>query len=167
MDTIDFALREMKRRSLAKVAEALSTHRTASSAAAPLAPPDDDDDADVKRGKGKPQMTRHASMAAIPVQIPPRRVKDKNKKRYITVTFERRGWQRALGSARTCERTFGIDAYGQVVYDACDGKACVESIIRRFANSHHLSIPEAETAVTTFMKVLTSKGLLAMTLEEE
>jgi hypothetical protein len=167
MDTIDFALREMKRTSIAKATEALSTHRTTSSAAAPLAPHDDDDDDDVKGGKGKPRMTRHASMAAIPLQIPPRRVKDKDEKRYITVTFERRGWQRALGSARTCERTFGIDAYGQAVYDACDGQQCVEQIIRGFAKSQRISIPEAEMAVTSFLRLLMKKGLLVMAIEEK
>jgi hypothetical protein len=161
MDTVKWALRQMKSTSMAHATEASSTHPDGAGAL-PASPPIDDAGPEPKTENLKPQMTRHSAMAAVPVQIPPRRVEHKNEKRYITVAFNRRGWQRLFGADRNCERTFGLDAYGQAVYDACDGEASVKSIIRRFANSQHLSIPEAETAVTTFMKVLMSKGLLAM-----
>ena len=167
MDTVEWALLEMQSRSIAVATEASSRRRDGSGEGAPPAPPTvDEASPEPETGNRKPEMTRHTAMEAVPVHIPPLRVEHKNEKRYVTVTFNRRGWKRLIGANRICERTFGLDAYGQIVYDACDGEACVETIIRRFADSHHLSIPEAETAVTTFLKVLTSKGLLAMTIEE-
>ena len=167
MDTVEYALREMKRTSISSAAKSSPALRATSGTGAPLASHTDDAGPEPESGKGKPRLTRHSAMAAIPVQIPPRRVENKNEKRYVTVTFDRRGWQRILGADRTCERTFGLDAYGQSVYDACDGKQDVDKIIRRFAKSHHISPPEAETAVTSFLQLLMKKGLIAMTIEEK
>jgi hypothetical protein len=164
MATVELAVQQMRSKPLAAAVEATSRRRKGARAGTP--PTATTVDA-AGRGKRKPRLTRDAAMASVPVQIPPRRVEHKGDKCYVTVTFNRRGWQRLIGVDRVCERTFGLDAYGKIVYDACDGKVCVETIIRRFANSHHLSIPEAETAVTTFLKLLTAKGLIAMTLTEE
>ena len=168
MDTVEWVLQQMKSTSIAHAKAASSTRRNRSgSGTPPASPPADKADAEPESENEKPQMTRDTAMAAVPVQIPPRRVEDKNDKRYITVNFQRRGWQRMLGGNRDRERTFGLDTYGQAVYDACNGQASVETIIRNFARSHHLSTPESETAVTKFLKVLVSKGLIVMTLEEE
>jgi hypothetical protein len=168
MDTVEWVLQQMKSTSIAHAKAASSTRRNRSGSGTPPAVPSPDTaGAEPESENEKPQMTRDTAMAAVPVQIPPRRVEDKNAKRYITVNFQRRGWQRMLGGNRDRERTFGLDTYGQSVYDACNGQASVETIIRNFARSHHLSTPESETAVTKFLKVLVSKGLLVMTLEEE
>lgn len=168
MDTVEWVLQQMKSTSISHAEAAPSTRRNHSgSGTAPASPSPDKGGAERESKNEKPRMTRDTAMAAVPLQIPPRRVEDKNDKRYITVNFQRRGWQRMLGGNRDRERTFGLDTYGQAVYDACNGKASVETIIKNFARSHHLSTPESEIAVTKFLKVLTSKGLLVMTLEEE
>ncbi|MDP6490594.1 MAG: PqqD family peptide modification chaperone [Kiritimatiellia bacterium] len=162
MDTVELALQQMISKPLAATVEDTFRRRKASRAGTP---PTSTTAADPGPGKRGPRITRDAAMAAVPVQIPPRRVEHKGEKRYVTVTFNRGGWQRLFGAARIRERTFGLDPYGQVVYDACDGKVCVETIIRRFAKSHHISGPEAETAVTSFLRLLMKKGLIAMTIE--
>jgi hypothetical protein len=109
---------------------------------------------------------RRAALGAMPVKVPPQRTEEKNGKLYVTVRFQRPGWQRFLGADRTCERSFGLDAYGQEVYGYCNGETPVKEIIGRFAKRHHLSRAEAETAVTTFLKTLMGKGLVGMAVEE-
>lgn len=115
--------------------------------------------------RGKPQLGRDQALAAMPVKAPPVKTERKGEKLYVTVRFERPGWQRLLGADRTCRRTFGLDPYGQEVYEACNGRTAVRAIVERFAAGHHLSAPEAELAVTTFLKTLMSKGLIGMAVE--
>ena len=55
----------------------------------------------------------------------------------------------------------------QLVLSFCDGKRTVNEIVRRFAKATHVSVPEAEMAVTKFMKTLLSKGLVVMELDRE
>jgi hypothetical protein len=80
--------------------------------------------------------------------------------------YERPRWQRVLGAERECERTFGLDAYGRRVYEGCDGQRPVREIIRQFAKQVSVSVPEAELAVTKFMRTLLAKGLVAMKMEK-
>ena len=59
-------------------------------------------------------------------------------------------------------RSFELDSMGREVYDACDGRRDVNSIIRQFAKAHGLGRAEAEMSVTIFLKMLIGKGLIAM-----
>ena len=77
----------------------------------------------------------------------------------------RPAWQRMLGADQHCNRSYGLDAYGRDVYGDCNGKAGVRAIIKRFAKRHAVSKPEAEKAVTLFIKTMMSRGLIAMELE--
>jgi hypothetical protein len=108
---------------------------------------------------------RQAALRGRPIQLPPVRREEKNGKLYVTVRFKRPGWQRILGAVETCERTFGLDAYGRRVYERCDGKRTVEEIVGSFADVTRISLPEAEMAVTRFMKTLMSKGLIAVEID--
>jgi len=105
-------------------------------------------------------------MNGRPHRLPAVRQEEKNDKLYVTVLFERAKWQRLLGADQTCERTFGLDGYGQRVYASCDGKRTVKQIVERFANQTHVSVPEAEMAVAQFLRTLLSKGLVAMEMEK-
>jgi hypothetical protein len=116
--------------------------------------------------KGGPKIERGAALAAVPVRVPPERTEEKDGKLYVTMKFRRPGWQRFLGADRKCERSFGLDAYGQEVYACCDGETRVKDIVGAFAREHHLSKAEAETAVTTFLRTLMSKGLVGMAVPE-
>lgn len=109
---------------------------------------------------------RQAALKGRPVQLPPVRREEKNGKLYVTVRFKRPGWQRVLGAEETCKRTFGLDAYGRQVYAGCNGKRTVEEIIGVFAGDNRISRPEAEMAVTRFMKTLISKGLIAVEMDK-
>jgi hypothetical protein len=109
---------------------------------------------------------RGAALEAVPHRLPSLRKEEKNGKLYVTVQFERPRWQRVLGADKLCERTFGLDAYGRRVYESCDGRRPVRQIIRQFADHAHVSVPEAEMAVTKFMRTLMTKGLVAMEMEK-
>ncbi len=108
---------------------------------------------------------RNAALGARPVRPPPVRTEEKDGKLYVTVRFDRPRWQRVLGADDSCERTFGLDAYGQRVYHACDGSRTVHDVVRLFADATRVSLPEAEMAVTKFIKTLMSKGLVAMEMD--
>lgn len=110
-------------------------------------------------------LPREIAMGAVPHQLPVVCRARKQDKVYLTIRFERPRWQRILGAAETCDRTFGLDAYGRRVYESCDGHRTVREIVRHFARQTHVSEPEAELAVTRFLRTLMSKGLVAMEME--
>ena len=86
----------------------------------------------------------------------------------VTISLTPRRWLRWLKSSdRQITRTFSLDALGREVYWACDGKSNVSTIVRRFAEAHKLSIAEAEISVTTFLKTLMSKGLVAVAVDRK
>jgi hypothetical protein len=109
---------------------------------------------------------RKASLDAVPYRLPVVRREEKNGKVYVTVCFDRPRWQQFLGADETCQRTFGLDAYGRQVYQNCDGQRSVRQIIHLFSKATRVSKPEAEAAVTKFMRTLISKGLIAMQMEK-
>lgn len=109
---------------------------------------------------------RRAALRGRPFPVPPVRTEEKQEKLLVTIRFLRPRWQRWLGAAETAERTFGLDAYGRYVYEGCNGKRTVQSMIKRFARDQHLSVPEAEIAVTKFMQTLMTKGLVVMDMEK-
>lgn len=111
-------------------------------------------------------LSRNDAMSAAPVAFPPIRTEQKNGKLYVTVEFERPRWQRVIGADRKCERTFGLDLYGQEVYAACNGRTSVKKIVKRFAKVHHVDTAEAELNVTTFLKTLITKGLVGIPMND-
>jgi len=122
----------------------------------------------VVRTSQEPQISRQSALGAVPIHLPvvctePR--EDGGLK--VTVRFDRPRWHRWLGVTGAVERTFGLDPFGREVYDACDGERSVREIARRFAEAHHLSRPEAEIAVTRFLKTLMAKSLVAMAVPKE
>jgi hypothetical protein len=84
----------------------------------------------------------------------------------LTTRIRRGTWMRVFGASETFERTFQLDYLGRDVYDACNGNDDVQTIVRNFAAKHKISLPEAELAVTTFLKTLMGRGLIAMAMDE-
>jgi hypothetical protein len=123
------------------------------------------------KGKGNKDHVRVAArrgaLQGRPFCSPPVRTEERDGKLYVTIRFMRPRWQCILGADGTCERSFGLDPYGRIVYESCDGKRSVQKIIARFATKVHVSMAEAEMAVTKFMKTLLSKGLVVMEMAQE
>lgn len=123
----------------------------------------------MKHNRTKPMPSksqREASLSAVPYQLPRLRQKEENGKLYVTIQMLRPRWQTFLGADVMCERTFGLDDYGRRVYESCNGERQVRHIIHNFARDTKISKPEAETAVTRFMRILMIKGLIAMEMEK-
>lgn len=123
---------------------------------------------------GRPHPTRSAGLtrarvlAAVPMQLPvvSRTELDGGELR-VRVGVESARWQRWLGGARHVERDFVLDRLGREVYDACNGEAEVRTIAAAFAETHQVSLAEGELSVSTYLKTLTTKGLVAITMSRE
>ena len=57
-------------------------------------------------------------------------------------------------------RRIELDELGTEVLDLCDGQATIEQIIETFAASHKFSFREAQISVTSFLQMLTQRGLV-------
>jgi hypothetical protein len=112
--------------------------------------------------KDTPSLTREKSMNGYPVQLPLKREEKKDGKLYVTIEFTRPKWQQRLGADPICERSFGLDDYGQEIFAACDGKTNIMKIIKNFAKKHKITIAEAETCVSTFMQTLMKRGIIGI-----
>lgn len=111
---------------------------------------------------------RESALKSKPRQMPViRSEKVEESSLRVTVTVYRPNWQRILGAPQTFERSYVLDALGQEVYQACDGRTTVKAVIHRFANRHKVSVAEAQLAVTTYLKTLMSKGLVGMEVDRK
>jgi hypothetical protein len=85
---------------------------------------------------------------------------------HVTLLFQRAPWLGWLGGGGETRRTFVLDALGKALYQDCDGRRRVEELIEDFAQKHHVSPAEAEYSVTTFLRTMVQKGLVAMAVEK-
>lgn len=118
-----------------------------------------------KFGEKAPMLDRQTAMGGFPIQLPALSKEEKDGKLYVTVQFRRPRWQQLLGAEEICDRAFGLDPYGREVYDACDGETNVNDIVERFARNHKISVAEAEVSVSTFLKTLMSRGMVAIEMK--
>ncbi len=56
-------------------------------------------------------------------------------------------------------RRIELDEMGTKVFDLCDGERTIERIIEIFAAAHKFTFREAQVSVTSFLQMLTSRGL--------
>jgi len=116
-------------------------------------------------GTKAPMIDRDTALSGFPVQLPAKRVEEKDGKLHVTIEFLRPRWQRVLGAPGQCERTFALDPYGREVYEACDGSNNVNRIVKRFARKHKISYAEAEVSVATFFQTLMARGMVGIELK--
>ena len=64
------------------------------------------------------------------------------------------------------ERGYGLDALGQEVWNACDGKSSVEQVVEGFADRHRLGFHEARLAVMQFLRTLAERKLVVLLMPE-
>ena len=74
-------------------------------------------------------------------------------------------WHVKFSGRRETIKRFVLDRYGRDVYQRCDGKTPLLTIVERFAKANRLGIPEAEVAVITFLKTLVGKRLVRLQAE--
>jgi hypothetical protein len=119
-------------------------------------------------GNGKKSLSKEEALSARPARRPEVASKKTDDGRtLLTVRFPRPRWQRWVGATTDyAERNFELDCLGAEVYEACNGKVDVRTVIQKFATVHNLAWAEAEIAVTGFLKTLMSRGLIMMLIDE-
>ena len=118
-------------------------------------------------GAKKAKLDRNSAMNARPVRLAAVNTEEKGGKLHVTVEYNRPVWQRAFGAVGKYKRTYALDDYGREVYEYCDGKSSTTKLARKFSERHSISRPEAELAVTSFLKTLVGKGLVAMAVAKQ
>jgi len=79
----------------------------------------------------------------------------------VTISVPTRPMQRRLlRLPEYVKRDFELDAFGREVLQWCDGKNSVADLLDKFSARYRLSREESEKAVLTFLRTLTSKGLI-------
>lgn len=117
-------------------------------------------------GKQRKKFDREEALKARPQALPTVRVEDQPGGAFnVTVRMAPVRWVGWFIRSKEIERTFSLDALGREVYEACDGKTDVKTIVRNFAAAHKISLVEAEMSVSAFLKTLTSKGLVALAVD--
>jgi hypothetical protein len=58
------------------------------------------------------------------------------------------------------EKGVALDVIGREVFEACDGKRSLESIIEEFAKRHQLRFYEAKQSVVTFVRWLLERKII-------
>lgn len=108
------------------------------------------------------QVTRSMALRATPRTLPViERSERDDGGLALTIEVVQTGWRRRFGGDRV-KRTFVLDELGRDVYESANGERTVQDLITQFAGTHHVSVAEAEQAVSTYLKTLTAKGLIAL-----
>ncbi len=111
----------------------------------------------------KKTISRAAALSGRPKMLPTiRREELEDDGLKLTVEYTRPRWQQFLGAPADVNRNYVLDNFGREVYEACNGSRNVAAIVRDFSKKHNVSIAEAELSVSTFLKMLMSRGLVAM-----
>ena len=117
--------------------------------------------------KKRPELSRSVALSARPVRVPVKGTRvDEKGELHVTMEYARPGWQLRLGGTEKCERTFVLDKLGREVYEWCDHGRSVKQVVDEFVKKHKVSVAEAEYSVTTYLKTLLKKGLVAMAVDE-
>jgi len=61
-------------------------------------------------------------------------------------------------------RSIYLDSIGADLWEWCDGKRDVEQVIELFARKHNLTFHEGRVSVTTYLKDLVKRGILAVAI---
>ena len=114
--------------------------------------------------RAKPKVSRQEMLAAAPVRNPEARVEELDDGRVIVrIPVRPRRvvrWLVRQDPKRPMLRSFELDPLGSEVWTLCDGRRNVRRLIEQFARKHRLNLREAEVSMVTYLKTLTSRGLL-------
>ena len=96
---------------------------------------------------------------------------EKNENDEVTITVERReDWKaRVLSKIFWIpkSRTLMLDQIGAQVWEMCDGKTSVDTMIRKLSNEHKLNLKEAEVSLLTYLKSLGKKHLIGFLVDKD
>ena len=65
------------------------------------------------------------------------------------------------------QRKLVLDSIGSQVWDMCNGRTTVETMIRSLSETHKLNLKEAETSLLAYLKKLGQKGLVGFVVSKK
>lgn len=118
----------------------------------------------------KPNLTRDQALLARPIRNPAlkwRAAEDGE----VTVTLPRRqdwiGKLLAIFFYVPESRDLRLDVVGARVWELCDGERTVSALVDALAQEHRLHRKEAEVSLTTFLRDLGKRGMIAFAVPRE
>jgi hypothetical protein len=120
--------------------------------------------------KKGPRLTREDSLGAV--VVPNRRLHvERNAEGVVKLyapfhaaAFVERIARRLGGPARAGEAKIELDEIGSFVWGLCDGKKTVREMVADLAGKYKLNRKEAEAALTTFLRSLAGRNLVAIVI---
>lgn len=118
--------------------------------------------------KRKPPFSRADMLSSKPVRLvdaPLEMSADGGAK--VTVPLKpRRVHKWFLQFPEGAKKTFELDSVGVFVWNLCDGKTSVQSLVIKLAKHLKISPREAEVSTMTFLQTLVKKGLLGIEIKK-
>jgi len=111
------------------------------------------------------QLSRSDLLAAVPIRHPAAHEQTKdNGALLLAVPLPRARIARwlTLGNRRPVIRKFELDERGAAVWRMIDGRTTVRSLIESFAEAHRLNLREAEVAMLSYLRTLSSRSIIAI-----
>jgi len=118
----------------------------------------------------RPVLDRQASLSARPLRNPLLEW-ERDEEGLVVVRVPRKDtrWVKALSKAFYIPpgKTFSLDEPGSFVWELCDGKTDVRTIVRRFAEQFRLTRKEAEISTLQYFRLLAKKGFVGLAVEQQ
>lgn len=77
----------------------------------------------------------------------------------VSVQVKRMWWFKLPANTR---KTFELDEVGRFVWEQCDGRHTIQTIIEEVAQKYRLNLREAEVATLKFFEMLSRKRLIGV-----
>lgn len=117
----------------------------------------------------RPVLDRRKSFSARPLRNPLLRW-ERDEEGLVRVRVPRKDtrWVKVLSRAFYIPegKTFSLDEPGSFVWELCDGRNDVRTIIQRFAQHFKLTRKEAEVSTIEYFRLLARKGFVGLAVEE-
>jgi hypothetical protein len=118
-----------------------------------------------KRTTKRPQVPVAQLLSAVPQRNRAATFERRRSGLLVSVPLDRPGWLVPPISwviPWSPLRKVQLDEIGTEVLDLCDGRRSVEEVIEKFAKDHKLSFREGQVAVTSFLRGLMKRGIVAI-----
>ena len=122
------------------------------------------------RRKKPPSHSRSDLLAAVPIRHPAALEQTKkNGALLLAVPLPRSRAARwlTLGNARPVTRRFQLDEHGASVWRMIDGRMTVRAMIESFGEMHRLNLREAEVAMLSYLRTLSSRSIIAIQFPDQ
>ncbi len=118
------------------------------------------------RAQREPTQSARDIVSMIPVKNREVEVERNDENGTVLRVPMRKGWYRRPPLTwvlpLSTYRRVQLDGLGKDVWEACDGRRCVEAIVDEFANRFKLTFHESRLTVTDFLRDLSRRALIAL-----